>query len=328
MNFATLKGLTIPEGNVTKITDASGRALWNAGPKTVKLNIAGTGTVFCYVQIGDGQPHYGGTTVNVPVGTVLKCVATPDTANPSLPADKIGTVILNGTKVAEGRPAYYEHVITTNTNIALMYIASIPTNYYLSNISIIETYGVKLNTVPNGTLTANATANIGSTVTLTPAPDEGYIYGGATVTYTLDGVEQTITLDANTTTFIMPAADVTVTPVWSEAPTMATVTVRTSVSSDGKGKEVYITFPFEMAPGLTTNRQIMASDSDTTVELPIGTVISCVAPIVYDRGGVSVNGASTGQKNYNYTVVGNVSINLKATGTPSGTYGTIEITEQ
>ena len=28
MNFATLKGLTIPEGVVTQITDASGRVLW------------------------------------------------------------------------------------------------------------------------------------------------------------------------------------------------------------------------------------------------------------------------------------------------------------
>ena len=30
MNFATLKGLTIPEGVVTQITDASGRVLWSA----------------------------------------------------------------------------------------------------------------------------------------------------------------------------------------------------------------------------------------------------------------------------------------------------------
>ena len=30
MDFATLKGLTIPEGTVKKITDASGRVLWTA----------------------------------------------------------------------------------------------------------------------------------------------------------------------------------------------------------------------------------------------------------------------------------------------------------
>ena len=29
MNFATLQGLTIPEGVVTQITDASGRVIWN-----------------------------------------------------------------------------------------------------------------------------------------------------------------------------------------------------------------------------------------------------------------------------------------------------------
>ena len=34
MNFANLKGLTIPEGNVTQITDASGRVIWSAN-KTV-----------------------------------------------------------------------------------------------------------------------------------------------------------------------------------------------------------------------------------------------------------------------------------------------------
>lgn len=32
INFATLKSLTIPEGNVTKIEDVSGRVLWSAAP--------------------------------------------------------------------------------------------------------------------------------------------------------------------------------------------------------------------------------------------------------------------------------------------------------
>lgn len=32
MNFSTVKELKIPEGNVTKITDASGKVLWEAGP--------------------------------------------------------------------------------------------------------------------------------------------------------------------------------------------------------------------------------------------------------------------------------------------------------
>lgn len=30
MDFATLQGLTIPEGDVTQITDASGNVIWSA----------------------------------------------------------------------------------------------------------------------------------------------------------------------------------------------------------------------------------------------------------------------------------------------------------
>ena len=39
MNFATLKGLTIPEGNVTQITDASGRVLWAVSGGKVILEV-------------------------------------------------------------------------------------------------------------------------------------------------------------------------------------------------------------------------------------------------------------------------------------------------
>lgn len=44
IDFSTLKGLTIPEGNVSKIEDAQGNVLWSAVPKmcTVALNILGT----------------------------------------------------------------------------------------------------------------------------------------------------------------------------------------------------------------------------------------------------------------------------------------------
>lgn len=39
MNFATLQGLTIPEGVVTQITDASGRVIWSAGGKPIVLEV-------------------------------------------------------------------------------------------------------------------------------------------------------------------------------------------------------------------------------------------------------------------------------------------------
>lgn len=38
INFSSLQGLTIPEGNVTQITDASGRVLWSS---TIKFTING-----------------------------------------------------------------------------------------------------------------------------------------------------------------------------------------------------------------------------------------------------------------------------------------------
>lgn len=44
MNFATLKGLTIPEGNVTQITDASGRVLWSAVKKVIANVIRPSGS--------------------------------------------------------------------------------------------------------------------------------------------------------------------------------------------------------------------------------------------------------------------------------------------
>lgn len=39
IDFATLQGLTIPEGVVTQITDASGNVLWSAGGKDVILEV-------------------------------------------------------------------------------------------------------------------------------------------------------------------------------------------------------------------------------------------------------------------------------------------------
>ena len=45
MNFATLQGLTIPEGVVTQITDASGRVLWKSGPSVVTVILRPTADI-------------------------------------------------------------------------------------------------------------------------------------------------------------------------------------------------------------------------------------------------------------------------------------------
>lgn len=171
----------------------------------------------CYATVTIGNTSYssttGNVTIEVPAGTPVTCRAY---------GNKSATIQVNGTSVAAGYPPVYTYIATGNTHIFLMtekrYVwdqgGSTPSTHYYASVTISETYAINFNIVPNGTLTTTSTGAIGSTVTLTPTPDEGYAYGGATVTYTLNGVQQTIELDANTKTFTMPAADVTITPVW------------------------------------------------------------------------------------------------------------------
>lgn len=83
MNFATLQGLTIPEGVVTQITDASGRVIWKKAPSTVTITIdnicvsgVAPGVNYVYVIV-DGKTYDGSTkhTLSVPIGTIVTCYA-------------------------------------------------------------------------------------------------------------------------------------------------------------------------------------------------------------------------------------------------------------
>ena len=59
MNFATLKGLTIPEGVVTQITDASGRVLWKSGPSVATVILRPTADItFGYNAYPAGSAGY------------------------------------------------------------------------------------------------------------------------------------------------------------------------------------------------------------------------------------------------------------------------------
>ncbi len=134
MNFATLKGLEIPEGVVTKITDASGNVLWNA-VKMVKVTIK---TVF-YGMNGDtanitvnspspfapdplnpsnkvtswtvsvaDEPN---CTIEIPEGSTIECTVSRDKGN----ADSF--IKLNGTKVmTEGT---YLYTVTGDVTITI-----------------------------------------------------------------------------------------------------------------------------------------------------------------------------------------------------------------
>ena len=74
INFSTLQGLTIPEGVVTQMADASGRVLWSAvKPATITIDDSFAGGGLMTVSI-DGV-SYSDTTITVPVGTVIEISA-------------------------------------------------------------------------------------------------------------------------------------------------------------------------------------------------------------------------------------------------------------
>jgi hypothetical protein len=112
MNFATLQGLTIPEGVVTQITDASGRVLWVLGGGKVILEVekitsdtyAGettyTGEQFILLDI---YPKPNGT-VSVTYGGLTKTITdTSGAAEPNAQQVFFGT--FNGVSDEVGTPA-------------------------------------------------------------------------------------------------------------------------------------------------------------------------------------------------------------------------------
>ena len=72
INFATLKGLAIPEGNVTQIADASGRVLWKQAPSGATVTITVNSGYEKDILLIDGV-YYGmqSAELTVPIGTVI-----------------------------------------------------------------------------------------------------------------------------------------------------------------------------------------------------------------------------------------------------------------
>lgn len=72
MNFATLKGLAIPEGNVTQITDASGNVLWKKAPSGATITLTTSSAVYEKAITIGGQSYSGNAVITVPLGTVVE----------------------------------------------------------------------------------------------------------------------------------------------------------------------------------------------------------------------------------------------------------------
>lgn len=108
MNFATLKGLTIPEGNVTQITDAIGRVIWSAVEK-VTITLTGTSSS-CYAEY-KGTKYYYPSTFEAAVGDQITMYAgiCPSAA----------TIYLNGTTVASAlAEVTYSYTVASNATFA------------------------------------------------------------------------------------------------------------------------------------------------------------------------------------------------------------------
>ena len=126
IDFATLKGVTIPEGNVTQITDASGAVLWKAAPSgaNVKVTLENSGTFasmtssnYAYFTL-DGVRHAVAEELVVPIGTVITFGLTKPTGG-SVTAG----IYLNGAQVAyntnDRYSASYVYTVTGDIEVKL-----------------------------------------------------------------------------------------------------------------------------------------------------------------------------------------------------------------
>lgn len=109
INFSTLKGLTIPEGNVTQIADASGRVLWSAVENlTVTMTKANPSNVTAFIAYTIGinitdisEPG----TYQVPAGTELRARI----AHRATLTDVHPYVFFNGANVGTSISAYPDY---------------------------------------------------------------------------------------------------------------------------------------------------------------------------------------------------------------------------
>ena len=111
INFSTLQGLTIPEGNVTQIADASGRVLWSAvklATITLKGDFAFSGVRYNGVYYGSGTTTPITFTANV--GDVIFVESHGYTDSP---------IYLNGKMVAN-EPSETEYYYTVVSDAVIM----------------------------------------------------------------------------------------------------------------------------------------------------------------------------------------------------------------
>jgi len=132
IDFSTLQGLTIPEGVVTQIADASGRVLWSAVKKlTVTIDDWSNDSYwFMSVSVFDtetGKFVYNdwettGATVQVSSGYISVKISSDNRHTEDTRASiYVNGVEVKGDKLREGDSIVYAHTLTKNTIVKCVY---------------------------------------------------------------------------------------------------------------------------------------------------------------------------------------------------------------
>lgn len=128
IDFSTLKELTIPEGNVTQITDASGNVLWKQAPSGATIALIGDTGYGGHWGLTTSYAEYNGTKYLAPeiieaaIGdTILfRCAGAPNGCN----------IYLNGNRVATGADANYSYTVSGDAEVDIQLQGSGYTSSY------------------------------------------------------------------------------------------------------------------------------------------------------------------------------------------------------
>lgn len=120
INFTGVTGIEDSYGKIIQITDASGRALWSAGPGTVTITIGVSGSGdSCRVGVG-GAYYTSAATVEADVGTLIDIYIDAYECDCG---DEGGDAYIYHNNVSVGNydpgGKFYDFNATTNTNIML-----------------------------------------------------------------------------------------------------------------------------------------------------------------------------------------------------------------
>lgn len=317
MNFATLKGLTIPEGNVTQITDAIGRVIWSAAHNVVIAGGGiGTGTGYTAMIDGSSYPFSAAWDIST-VSTASVTITSTST---------IGKILLNGETVLTGAGEYTlslsdaTHVVMTRQLFNLMITTYSITEQKDVTVTVSGVGYQGLSQIEhNGlvyTSAAKFTAKTGDLIHVNASSTTA----GKSDYYYLVVSDALFTLSYSTGGSGGANGSVAVQTIRKDP---ATITINSEGFNSSYGGSVVVNAPFpsdglSAMIGATNNPcTVMTSSTGTwSYDVPAGTTITCTGVTVI------VNGTQVSSSTY--TVTGDATLRLYASG---GGRNVVAITE-